>query len=239
VGNDQPGRTIRAGYENLNFHSHIILNKERKNLFIFDPFKSTLFPLLAEDRSNPNEEIVDFIALPYMHVISISRSGMLCLHSYEINNPNSSRIISMAKIDLTLGEDCYSMTICPLFTYIAVCVVDVFKQCTTRMFMARVVPHPMIKLQIITSLKMKEGVVTPPLNLIFYDYYERNILFTGVSNSKPTSVLSFIYESGNCKISEFMTRSVIPDMGNISRLSRIEDTNCNVGKGLESKDLLL
>jgi hypothetical protein len=36
-----------------------------------------------------------------------------------------------------------------------------------------------------------------------------------------------------------MTRSEIPDMGNICRLSRIEDVESKVGKNVEPKDLLL
>lgn len=86
---------------------------------------------------------------------------------------------------------------------------------------------------------MKEGVKTPPLNLIFYDYYQENLLFTGVSNSVPTNVLSFIYETDKSVIKEFMTRSEIPDMGNICKLSRIEDVNSNIGKNVEHKDLFL
>lgn len=237
-GNDQPGRTIRAGYGHGGFHSHLILNKERKNLFCFNPFKSTLFPLQSEDRKHLDDEIVDFVTLPYMQVISMSRNGMLCLHSYEKTDPNSPKIESTVKLDLSLSEDCYSMTVCPLFTFIAVCVINSFNQKTSRVFIIQLISKP-LQLLIKASLKMKEGVNTPALNLIFYDYYQKNLLFTGVSNSRPTNVISFIFDSQNCAIREFMTRSEIPDMGGICRLSRIEDVDSKVGKSVEPKDLLL
>lgn len=86
---------------------------------------------------------------------------------------------------------------------------------------------------------MKAGIRTPPLNLIFYDYFQNNILISGVTNSKPTSVLIFMYDTEESELKEFMTRSEIPDMGGISKLSRIEDVEAKIGKSLESKDLLL
>lgn len=114
-GNSDPGRTIRAGYGYGGFHNHLILNKERKNLYCFNPFKTVLFPLQPEDRNNPNDEIVDFLTLPYMQTVSMSRNGMICLHSYEKTDPNSPKVECTIKLDLSLGEDCYSIAVCPLF----------------------------------------------------------------------------------------------------------------------------
>lgn len=109
------------------FHSHLILNKERKNLYCYDPFKNTAFPLQPNDRESIDDQIIDFVTLPHMKVISLSKNGMLCLHSYEKTDPTSSKIESTIKLDLGLSEDCFCLTICPLFTYIAISVINCFK----------------------------------------------------------------------------------------------------------------
>ena len=172
----------------------MILNKERKNLYCFNPFKTVLFPLQPEERTNPNDEIVDFVTLPYMQAVSMSRNGMICLHSYEKTDPNSPKIESTIKLDLSLGEDCYSITVCPLFKYLAISVIDFFKQESSRVFVVALSSSPN-QLQLKSSLRMKPGIRTPPLNLVFYDYFHSHILISGITNSKPTSVLTFIYDT--------------------------------------------